>query len=61
MLLIEFFDKRRPTDYLDFVFDVAIDYVEPEDKYILKEFILSYYKNYYSLLLRRLENVSINQ
>jgi hypothetical protein len=61
LLLTEFFDKKRPSDYLDFVFDVAIDYIEPEEVYILKEFILSYYKNYYSLLLRRLEDVSTNK
>jgi hypothetical protein len=61
LLLTEFFDKKRPSDYLDFVFDVAIDYIEPEEVYILKEFILSYYKNYYNLLLRRLEDVSTNK
>jgi hypothetical protein len=61
LLLTEFFGISKTSDYLDFVFDVAMEYIVPEDIYIIEEFISSYYEKYYKLLLRRLKDVSTNK
>jgi hypothetical protein len=61
LLLKEYFEIVKTSDYLDFVFDVAMEYIAPEDIYIIEEFILNYHEKYYKLLLRRLKDVSTNK
>ena len=56
MLLIEFFNKKVLTDYLEFIRDVAVEYIEPKDFKELKEYTI-----HYNLLWRVLKDVSINE
>jgi hypothetical protein len=60
MLLIEFFNKKVLTDYLEFIRDIAVEYIEPKDFKELKEF-LKEYTIHYNLLWRVLKDVSINE
>ncbi|MBX0313254.1 MAG: hypothetical protein JHC31_16075 [Sulfurihydrogenibium sp.] len=60
MLIVEFFDKKALTEYLEFVRDIAMEHIEPADIEDLRKF-LKRYITHYNLLWRVTENVSINQ
>jgi hypothetical protein len=61
MLLIVFYDKRKAVkEFYSFVLDMALEHFEPKDVIVLKDFLRDFSSKYKSLI-RRLENVSINQ
>jgi hypothetical protein len=60
MLLVEFFNKKVLIDYLEFIKDIALEHIEPQDLKELKEFLQKYIRHY-RLLWRVLENVSITE
>lgn len=59
MLIVEFFDKKVMTDYLEFIKDIALEYIEPQDLEDLIKFIENYIIHY-NLLWRVLKNVRVD-
>jgi hypothetical protein len=62
VLLMVFYDKtsKSTTDFMEFVIDVMLEHFEPEDLEVLKEFLKDF-ESMYKTLIRRLENVSIDE